>query len=47
MRFKISNKKIVGINLLPDINNEFMPIDEFDNQEIQTFSNYNTVTMSV
>jgi len=47
MRFKISNKKIVGINLLPDIHNEFMPIEEFDNQEIQTFSNYNTVTMSV
>lgn len=35
MRFKISNKKIVGIDILPDINNEFVPIDEFDNHEIQ------------
>ncbi len=34
MRFKISNKRIVGINILPDINNEFMPIEEFDKQEI-------------
>ena len=35
MRFKISNKKIVGINILPDIHNEFIPIEEFDNQKIQ------------
>jgi hypothetical protein len=33
-RFKISNKKIVGINILPNLHNEFIPIEEFDNLEI-------------
>jgi hypothetical protein len=30
-RFKIANKKIVGINILPNIYEGFVPIDEFDN----------------
>lgn len=34
MRFKISNKKIAGINILPNLHNEFIPIEEFDNLEI-------------
>ena len=30
-RFKIANNKIVGINILPNIYEGFVPIDEFDN----------------
>ena len=34
VRFKIANKKIIGINILPNIYEGFVPIDEFDNQKI-------------
>jgi hypothetical protein len=34
IRFKIANKKIIGINVLPNIYDGFVPIDEFDNQKI-------------
>lgn len=34
VRFKIANKKIIGINVLPMTYEGFVPIDEFDNQEI-------------
>ena len=34
VRFKIANRKIVGINMLPGIYERFMPINEFDNQKI-------------
>ena len=31
MRFQIENKKIIGINILPRIVEEFTPVEEFDN----------------
>ncbi|MFA6980974.1 MAG: hypothetical protein WC209_16740 [Ignavibacteriaceae bacterium] len=34
MRFKIENKKIIGINILPCIVEEFIPIDEYDNPNL-------------
>jgi hypothetical protein len=34
VRFKIINYKIIGINILPNIYNDFVPIDEFDNAKI-------------
>jgi len=34
IRFKITNKKIIGINIFPNIYDGFVPIDEFDNQKI-------------
>lgn len=33
IRFKIANKNIIGINILPNIYDGFIPIDEFDNQK--------------
>jgi hypothetical protein len=36
VRFKIANKKIIGINILPKIYEGFVPIDEFDNQDIES-----------
>ena len=29
-RFKIANNKIVAINIFPGINEEFVPIEEFE-----------------
>jgi hypothetical protein len=34
IRFKIANKKIIGINVLPNVYDGFVTIDEFDNQKI-------------
>jgi len=33
-RFRIENRKIVGINVMPNIYDGFVPIDEYDNQLI-------------
>ena len=33
IRFKIANKQIIGINILPNNYDGFVPIDEFDNQK--------------
>ena len=32
-RFRIINKKIVGINILPDVFDSFVPIDEFEDEK--------------
>jgi hypothetical protein len=34
MRFNVANKKIIGINVLPNIYDGFVPIDEFGIQKI-------------
>lgn len=37
MRFKIFNDRIVGINIFPNIYDDFVPIEEYDKPKIMNF----------